>query len=91
MQNGAGIVEPRITLDVAIAGLRSVADGAVDSNPYFQAFESKLADIASLSDTERDDLLAAARTAVGTSVIPAHQSLRTRLQSLQANAPRLSV
>ena len=40
-QSAAGIVEPLLTLNVAIGGLGAIADGDVFSNPYFTAFETQ--------------------------------------------------
>ena len=85
--NAAGIVEPRLTLDVAISGLNSIADGDVFNNPYYQSFESGVTAIGGLDDATRQSLLESARSAVSGSVIPAYNELRQALTSLRASAP----
>jgi uncharacterized protein (DUF885 family) len=87
LQSGAGIVEPSITLNVAIFLLGEIANGAVETNYYFTTFEMRLNDIAGISDADRQALLDSARSAVSNSIIPAYQWLRQNLQNLQASAP----
>jgi uncharacterized protein (DUF885 family) len=86
-QSAAGIIEPQLTLDVAIFYLNDYADGPVNSNPYFTRFVDKLADIPGLSDAVRQNLTESARIAVANSVIPAYRQLRQTMQSLRPNAP----
>jgi uncharacterized protein (DUF885 family) len=66
--------------------MNPIADGAADSNPYYTAFAGKLDNIASLSDTERQDLKDRALSAVSSSVIPAYRQLRETMLGLQAIA-----
>lgn len=86
-QSGAGIIEPALTLNAAIAQLGAIADGPVDSNPYFSNFSAKLGGIPGLTDADRQSLLSTARTATSNSVIPAYRQLRQTMQGLRANAP----
>lgn len=86
-QSGASIIEPRLTLDIAIARLNDIADGPVDSNPYFTSFRDKLVGVPGLSSSERQALIDSARTATTNSVIPGYRQLRQTLQSLRPNAP----
>ena len=85
--NAAGIVEPRLTLDVAISGLNAIADGDVLNNPYYTSFETGVTAIGGLDDATRQSLLESARSAVSGSVIPAYNELRQALTSLRASAP----
>lgn len=87
LQSGAGIVEPRITMDAAIYALGGIADGAPGSVSYFTSFRDKLDDIPNLGAGERQALLDNALAAVRDRVIPAYQELRSKLQSLRPNAP----
>jgi uncharacterized protein (DUF885 family) len=86
-QRAAGIIEPRLSLDVALNQVASIADSTVDNNPYFRNFATKVGTIPGLTDTERDDLLARARSAVAGAIDRGYERLRIELQSLRANAP----
>jgi len=87
LQAGAGIVEPRITLDVALSGLAGIADATPENVSYYTTFRDRVNAIAGLSDVERQGLLDAALAATRDSVIPAYRELRNTLQSLRARAP----
>ena len=87
LQSGAGIIEPRITLDAAINGLGRIADAAPDSVSYYTSFRDRLDNIPNLSAGDRQALLDNALEQVQYSVIQAYRELRTKLQSLRANAP----
>ena len=87
LQSGAGIIEPRITLDAAINGLDRIADAAPDSVSYYTSFRDRLDNIPNLSAGDRQALLDNALEQVQYSVIQAYRELRTKLQSLRANAP----
>jgi uncharacterized protein (DUF885 family) len=87
LQSGAGIIEPRITLDAAIYGLGQIADATPENVSYFTSFSDKLDAIIALSAGERQALRDAALQAVRVSVIPAYRELRSQLQSLRGNAP----
>jgi uncharacterized protein (DUF885 family) len=86
-QSGAGIIEPRITLDAAINGLARIADANAIDVSYYTTFRDRLDDIPGLSATERQQLLDDALASVRDSVIPAYRELRNKLQSLRGNAP----
>ena len=86
-QNGAGIIEPAITMDVALYYLGQIADGSVDSNPYFTSFRDKVNLIQGLSSATRQSLVDSARAATSSSVIVAYQELRGTINSLRGNAP----
>ncbi|MDJ0711297.1 MAG: DUF885 domain-containing protein [Woeseiaceae bacterium] len=87
LQNGAGIIEPILTTDVAIAGLARIADASPTGVSYYTSFRDRLDSIAGLSAADRQSLLDAARLAVQNSVIPAYQELRAALQSLRNQGP----
>ncbi len=87
LQSGAGIIEPRLSLDVAIGGLNNVADGITETLPYYTSFTDKVDQIPGLTPGERQSLFDAASAAVNNSVKPAYQELRRTLQDLRANAP----
>ena len=85
-QRDEGIVEPAITMQVAIDQMGGIAGGSVDSNPYFTRFRDDVVSIPGLNDADRQGLLDAARAATRDSVIPGYQQLRQTLQGLQSNA-----
>ena len=87
LQSGAGILEPRITMDAAINRLWAIADAAPENVSYYTSFRDRLDDIPNLSAGDRQTLLDNALEQVRYSVIPAYQELRTKLQGLRANAP----
>ncbi len=86
LQSGAGIVEPRISIDWALAGIGEIANAAVSDVSYFTAFRDKVNTIPGLDDAERQALIDAAFAATRDVVIPAYARLRTRLQQLRAIA-----
>lgn len=89
LQSGAGIIEPGLTMDVAIAGLNEIADAptTMEGVSYFERFIQDIEDIAELDDDERAALQARCRDSVRTSVRAAYRELRAALQGLRANAP----
>lgn len=87
MQNGAGIVEPALTLDAAIFYLGEIADVAASTTPYYTAFVDKVNNIAGLSAADRQTLFDSALSALTNSVIPAYRQLRQTMQGLLATAP----
>ncbi len=87
LQNGAGIVEPRLTIGWSLYGVEQIASAAPANVSYYTSFRDKLDDIPGLTDSERQGLLNSALAATRDFVIPAYQSLRTKLQQLHAVAP----
>lgn len=89
LQSGAGIIEPRITMDAAISRLHDIADAPTTAAgvSYFDRFVRDIELIAELDATERAQLRTAARDTVRSSVVPAYRELRAALQNLRANAP----
>jgi uncharacterized protein (DUF885 family) len=88
LQNGAGVVEPALTLDAAIFYLGEIADVAANTTPYYMVFVDKVNAIAGLSEVDRQALVDSALSAVTNSVIPAYRQLRQTMQSMLANAPQ---
>ena len=84
---GAGVVEPRLTIDWSLYGMDQIANAAAANVSYYTVFRDKLDDMPGLSTVERQQLLDAALAATRDSVIPAYQRLRNRVQSLRSSAP----
>ncbi len=87
LQSGFGIIEPRITLDVATDRLGEISLAAPEDVSYYTSFRDKLDDIPGLTNVERQALLDNALAAVRDGVIPAYQELRNKLLSLRNGAP----
>ena len=87
LQNGAGIVEPRLTIGYSLYGIDQIADATAASVSYYTAFRDKLGDIEGLSDVDRQALLNRALAATRDHVIPAYRALRSKLQQLHGLAP----
>jgi uncharacterized protein (DUF885 family) len=85
-QRSAGIVEPELTMQVAINQITPLAQGAVDTNPYYTRLLDKVDEIPGLSAVDRQNLLDGARAATLGSVIPGYQELLQTLQSLLSSA-----
>ncbi len=86
-QNGAGVIEPAVTMDAAISNLGEVADAAANTTSYYTAFVDRINNITELSTTDRQDLSNIALAAISNSVIPAYRQLRQTMQTLRPNAP----
>jgi uncharacterized protein (DUF885 family) len=86
-QRDAGIVEPALTMNVALNQVAAIAASSTDNNPYFSSFAERVRQIPDLDDADRTDLLDRARTATADSVAPAYQRLQSQLQNLLNNAP----
>jgi uncharacterized protein (DUF885 family) len=86
LQSDNGIIEPALSMNVALNQVSAIADSAVDNNPYFESFADKVQAIPGLSTAVRDDLIARARSATANDVTRAYVQLRSRLQSLLNNA-----
>lgn len=82
----AGVVEPALTMQVAINQLAPLAQGRADEHPYYTAFSDRI-ESANLTPDQRIELRSRAEVAVRDSVIPAYQALLGRLQSLIGQAP----
>jgi len=87
LQNGAGIVEPALTLNAAIFYMGEIADVAANTTPYYTVFVDKVDNIAGLSTADRQALIDSALVAVTNSVIPAYRQLRQTMDNLVASAP----
>lgn len=86
-QRGAGIVEPQITLNVALNQVAAIAQARAQTISYYTAFRERLPGIPNLSDAERQSLLDAALAAVNSDVIPAYLNLGSALTNLLNSSP----
>ncbi|MEL7536374.1 MAG: DUF885 domain-containing protein [Pseudomonadota bacterium] len=87
-QRDAGIVEPALSLQVAIDRISPLAGGTPESHPYYRVARDRIRDVPGLSLAERNELTAAALSTVTASVIPGYQRLLTTLTAVQPQAPQ---
>jgi len=86
-QSDAGIIEPVLTMDVAIGQLQAfLAIPALDI-PMNQSFRDKLAVVPGISTAQRASFRDQALASMNNDVRPAFQRLLNTLQTLRANAP----
>ena len=86
-QRDAGIIEPALTMQVAINGLSAFAQTPASQNPIFLSFRSKINDLDSLSSAQVADWRNTALAFVGADAIPAYTRLVNTLQNLLGSAP----
>ena len=86
-QSGAGIVEPRLSLDWSLFGIEQIANAAAGNVSYYTAFRDKVELVAGASSADKERLRNAALAATRDDVIPAYQALRNKLQELRGSAP----
>ena len=86
-QRSAGIVEPALSMNIALDQVASIAGSSTDSNPYFARISARIGQIPNLTVADRDALLTRARAAIENSVTPAYRRLRDQLDNLRGNAP----
>jgi uncharacterized protein (DUF885 family) len=89
LQNGAGIIEPGLTMDAAIGGLNEIADApsTMEGVSYYDRFVRDIENIPGLSETEKATLRVRCRDTTRTSVRQGYRELRGALQGLRGNAP----
>ncbi len=87
LQRRAGIIEPALSMNVAIDQVAAVHNTTPGNSVFYTTFRDKIESISSLSSADRSRLRDQALAAVRDSVLPAYRSLQSRLESLLANAP----
>ncbi|MEM1439734.1 MAG: DUF885 domain-containing protein [Pseudomonadota bacterium] len=83
----AGIVEPALTMNVAIQRLDQILALPLLGNPYLTTFNDKIAPLSDLTSLQKSELRDQAMNAVSGSVVPAYQNLRNTLATLLSSAP----
>jgi uncharacterized protein (DUF885 family) len=82
-----GIIPPKFAIEWGIPSVTSIAYASPSYTPYYTTFKDKLDALTSLSETDKQDLLDSAETAIRESVIPAYQALNSYLNELVNKAP----
>ncbi|MDX1506988.1 MAG: DUF885 domain-containing protein [Woeseiaceae bacterium] len=83
----AGIVEPALSMDVAINQINNILAGQGTNNVYYIRLSEGVDDIQGLNNATRTNLRNRVLGVVNTDVIPAYNSLLAALQNLRASAP----
>jgi uncharacterized protein (DUF885 family) len=86
-QRDNGIIEPALTMQVAINQLASAVQQPAEDSPYYRELVDRIDDIPGIDQATRDDLLGRALTAVNGGVRRGHQQVLNMLQSLISRAP----
>lgn len=86
-QRQNGIVEPALTLQVAINQVSSMAQLPAEQSPYYTEIATRIDDIAGLTQAQRDELLGRALAAVNDGVRPGYQDLLAAMQNVLPAAP----
>lgn len=87
LQRNAGIIEPALTMQVAISQVTAMAQMPYQQMPYFTAFEQGIAAIDGLDEAQRADLLERAIIATNGGVRRGYEDLLATLQGLLPAAP----
>ena len=87
LQAQRGIVEPALTMQVALNQLAGIASANGIDNLYYQALAEKTLNHPDISNSQRSTLLDQASNTFNNSIRPAYQRLRAKLQSLLPSAP----
>lgn len=87
LQQQAGIVEPALTMQVAINQVSAMASADTSTNPYYTTLVDALGGIPGIDEAQRTNLQDLAYSAVDTGVRRGYQGLLEALQYLQASAP----
>ena len=86
-QRDNGIIEPALTMQVAINQLAAAVQLPTEQSPYYRELADRIDNIPGIDPATRDDLLGRANTAVNGGVRRGHQQLLNMLQSLISRAP----
>jgi len=85
-----GILAPAQMLQIAADRIRWVVPGVARDTPYYTALATKTADIAELTEVQRQNFLIRAEQTINNSVIPAYQALVTKLDQQVPRAPAMN-
>lgn len=86
-QRDEGIVEPRLSMDVAIGQVEPLAANAPEANPYYTTLRDRIGDIADLDGDEAEELLDRARSIVASDITAGYQRLLNTMRGLRSHAP----
>ena len=84
---GRGVVPPTVILEGVADNVATFLEGGTDANPLTVEFARRVEALDGLSDAEREELLASARTEVERTVLPAWERLAGFLPELTKQAP----
>lgn len=82
-----GIVEPEFTLQFSQNAVATMANSQPTATSYYQAFNAQLSGLNNISVADKNELLAQAQQIVEQRVLPAYQSLFSKMAEHLAQAP----
>lgn len=82
-----GIIEPQITMQVAINVFSGVANGSINNSPYHSNFSSKVDALGDIDNGFKGEAKTSAQDIIVEQINPAYQRLITHLNSQLARAP----
>ncbi len=82
-----GITPPDFIIDKTTAAMRAFMEGGADANILVTDFKPKVEAVEAMNDKTRDKLVADARIAVETQVIPGYEALIVLLEDMRKTAP----
>ncbi|MDJ0813648.1 MAG: DUF885 domain-containing protein [Woeseiaceae bacterium] len=86
-QRQNGIVEPALTLQIAIDQVSAMAQMAAAQSPYYREIADRIGSIPGITQAQRDDLLGRALAAVDGSVRRGYQDLLETMNNVASAAP----
>jgi len=86
-RQAAGIVEPSITLGFSQSQVANIAQSSATSTTYYAAFNTMVSALDNISAADKDELNELLIVTLQQRVIPAYQSLSTKMLTLLASAP----
>lgn len=81
-----GVIPPRFILEWTLGGLQDLAHSSARATPYYTTFRDKVNALEGLDDADKQALLQAAETEIGSSVLPAFGALLNATRELMAVA-----
>lgn len=86
-RQGAGIIEPSITFNFSLSQVNNMAQSAVTSTSYYTTFNQQIQSVSDVTASERQEMLTLLQAIIQQRVIPAYQSLSTKMNQLLSSAP----
>lgn len=82
-----GIIEPSITFGFSQSQVTAMAQRAATATSYYTVFNDQIQTVNDITAAERDELLTLLLLTIQERVLPAYQSLSTKMSSLLSSAP----
>ena len=77
-----GVIAPNFIIEKTILGMESFIEGGVDQNPLVKTLPARLDKVEKLTQSDKDDIMAEVKTAVGDLIIPGYEKLIAQQNAL---------